>query len=118
MSASSQSNEWRICCLKPRALVYDTTFGSCTIKKDQKIKENSEDYWPFKFGPRTRRADTWDLYLNREEDKAIAVEPNQSPGNATYLANLRLSNLGLKGRFLRKAGALSSGYVIRPLGPN
>ncbi|TRX92715.1 hypothetical protein FHL15_006389 [Xylaria flabelliformis] len=82
--------------------------------KDKKVQENSEDYWAFKFGPRTRRADTWDLYLSREEDMAIAVAPNQSPGDATYLANLRLGKLGFRGRLLRKAGALSSGYVLRP----
>ncbi|KAH8160213.1 hypothetical protein CIB48_g8034 [Xylaria polymorpha] len=82
-----------------------------------KFTPDYEDYWQFEFGPRTRHADTWDLYLNLEEDMAIAVEPNQSPGDATYLANLRLSNLGFRGRLLRKAGALSSGYVIRPLGP-
>ncbi|KAI1116629.1 hypothetical protein F5Y14DRAFT_50918 [Nemania sp. NC0429] len=82
-------------------------------------RKDSENYWPFELGPRTRRADTWDLYYKRKEDTAIAVEPNQSPGHgdATYLVNLRLGNLGLKGKFLRKAGALNSGYAIRPLGP-
>ncbi|KAI0860404.1 hypothetical protein F4860DRAFT_217403 [Xylaria cubensis] len=114
MSTSSQSNKWHSRCLTQRVLVFDTAFGSCTIMKDKKVKANSEDYWAFKVGPRTRRADTWDLYLNREEDMVIAVAPNQSPGDAIYLANLRLGNLGFRGRLLRKAGALSSGYVLRP----
>ncbi|KAJ8125378.1 hypothetical protein O1611_g8261 [Lasiodiplodia mahajangana] len=116
MSDSKQSTKSRICCLKPRAIVFDTTFGCSTIQNEKKVMENSEDYWPFELGPRKCRADTWDIYLNPEEDAAIAVESNKSPGNGTYLASLRLGH-GFKVRFLRKAGALSSGYVIRPMGP-
>ncbi|KAI1128947.1 hypothetical protein F5Y10DRAFT_239559 [Nemania abortiva] len=115
MSASRQSSKSRICCLKPRALVFDTTFDSCTIQKDARIKENSEDYWPFEIGPRTHHADRWDLYFNEEEDTAIAVEQGQL-AYGTYLVNLRLSKIGLKARFLRKTGALTNGYIIRPMG--
>ncbi|KAI0096141.1 hypothetical protein GGR51DRAFT_49404 [Nemania sp. FL0031] len=117
MSASSRSIKPRICCLEPRALVFDTTTGPCTIKKEKRVKEHSEDYWPFELGPRKRRDDTWDVYLNPEEDGVIVVESNKSPGNGTYLASLRLRQLSLRGKFLRKAGALRSGYVIRPMGP-
>ncbi|KAI1203678.1 hypothetical protein F5X97DRAFT_97589 [Nemania serpens] len=116
MSTSCQSSKRPVCGLKPRALVFDMASGSCTIKKDKEVKENSKDHLPFEVGPSTRSTDAWDLYLKRNEDVVIVTEPNQSPGDATYLANLRLGNLGVRGRLLRKAGALNSGYVVRPSG--
>ncbi|KAI1270848.1 hypothetical protein F5Y07DRAFT_384973 [Xylaria sp. FL0933] len=118
MSTQNPSSEKaRSCCLKQRALVYDTTFDSCTIKRDKKIRENYEDYWPFQFGPPTTRADSWDLFLDEKADRATAVGSDPPPRTANYVAGLQLSRLGIWGRFLRKTGALNNGYIVRPQAP-
>ncbi|KAI0450267.1 hypothetical protein F5B21DRAFT_440576 [Xylaria acuta] len=114
MSSHNYPEKARVCCLKRRAVVYDTTFHSCTIKIDDKIKENYEDYWSFQLGPPRKRADSWDLFLDEKTDRITAVRPDRPRGDGTLVAGLRLSKLGVWGRLLRKTGVLSTGYIVRP----
>ncbi|KAF2973366.1 hypothetical protein GQX73_g232 [Xylaria multiplex] len=114
MPTHKHSKKTRRCCLKPQALVYDTTVDSYTIKADDKIKENYEDYWSFKLGPPETRTDSWDLFLNEKADCAIAVGQDRPPKDAIFIAGLQLSNLGVWGKILRKTGALNNGYIKRP----
>ncbi|KAI8627104.1 hypothetical protein F5Y19DRAFT_444381 [Xylariaceae sp. FL1651] len=114
MAAHEPPEKPRFCCLKRRALVYDTTSGSYTIKVDDIIRQNYEDYWPFQFGPPKTRSDSWDIFLDYRNDKALAVEPHQPPEGGVFLAGLQLNKLGIWGKLLRKAGVLSNGYSIRP----
>ncbi|KAI0413804.1 hypothetical protein F5X98DRAFT_350754 [Xylaria grammica] len=114
MPTHNRSAIRRRCCLKPRALVYDTEIGSYTIKTDEEIRRNLEDYWPFQLGPPRTRADSWDLFLNEEEDSAIAIGKDLPPKDSVFIAGLRLSNLGVWGKILRKTGTLNKGYIIRP----
>ncbi|KAI0973988.1 hypothetical protein F4678DRAFT_458776 [Xylaria arbuscula] len=117
MSALSPSEKTRLCCLKQRALVYDTKFDSYTIKTNEKIKENYEDYWSFQIGPPRTRVDSWDIFLNEKADRAIAVGPDLPPKDGIFVAGLQLGKLGVWGRLLRKTGALNNGYIIRPQAP-
>ncbi|KAI0406027.1 hypothetical protein F4802DRAFT_596695 [Xylaria palmicola] len=114
MPTHREAAKTRVCCLRPRAVVYDTYFNSCTVRVDEKIQENYEDYWSFKLGPPRTRADSWDLFLNEKTDRVTAVGPDQRRADGTFVAGLRLSNLGVWGRILRKTGFLSNGYIIRP----
>ncbi|KAI0912098.1 hypothetical protein F4824DRAFT_191570 [Ustulina deusta] len=114
MAPRSQSKKAHLCCLKQRALVYDTTFDSYTIKTNEKIRENYEDYWSFQLGPPRTRADSWDLFLNEKADRAIAIGTDRPPKDAIFIAGLQLSKLGVWGRLLRRTGVLNNGYIIRP----
>ncbi|KAI8953191.1 hypothetical protein F4801DRAFT_537744 [Xylaria longipes] len=114
MSSRNRPEKARVCCLKRRAVVYDTTFNSCSIKIDDKIKENYEDYWSFQLGPRKTRADSWDLFLDEETDRITAVGPDLPRRDGALVAGLRLRKLGVWGRILRKTGVLSTGYIVRP----
>ncbi|KAI1425680.1 hypothetical protein F5Y12DRAFT_795598 [Xylaria sp. FL1777] len=124
MPTDNNSEKPRRCCLKQRALVYDTTSNSCTIKTDEEIKEitiadkdvllDHEDYLSFHLGPPSTDPDSWDLYVNENEDQAIAVGGAVPPHDAIFVAGLRLNNLGVWGRFLRRTGALNNGYIIKP----
>jgi hypothetical protein len=73
-----------------------------------------EDYWPFQLGPPKTRSDSWDLFLDEKKDQAMAVGPDRSPEDGIFVAGLQLSKLGVWGRLLRRTGALSNGYIIRP----
>ncbi|KAI3317964.1 hypothetical protein HD806DRAFT_513253 [Xylariaceae sp. AK1471] len=114
MSTPNSSEKARVCCLKRRALVYDTTFDSYTIKVDDKVQQNYEDYWSFQLGPPGKRSDSWDLFLDEKNDQAMAVGPDRQPGDGIFVAGLELSKLGVWGRLLRRTGVLSTGYIIRP----
>ncbi|KAI0970595.1 hypothetical protein F4678DRAFT_435748 [Xylaria arbuscula] len=120
MPGSSHLSKRPKCSLKPRVLVYDVASDSCSIKKEQKFQKtpDSKDYLPFTMKPQTRSGDdNVDLYLNKKEDTAVAVGPNSlPPRDSNHLAGLRLDKLGLKGKLLRKAGALNNGYVVKPSG--
>ncbi|KAH8165621.1 hypothetical protein CIB48_g2614 [Xylaria polymorpha] len=113
MPHHNYSEKARVCCLKQRAVVYDTTFNSFAIKVDDKVKENYEDYWSFQLGPKTR-TDSWDLFLDEKTDQITAVGPDLPRGDGTLVAGLRLKKLGFWGRLLRTTGVLSTGYLVRP----
>ncbi|KAI0016705.1 hypothetical protein F4780DRAFT_758382 [Xylariomycetidae sp. FL0641] len=102
--------------IKRRALVYDSTAGSYTIKTDDRIREADYDaYWAFYLGPCPKtRSDSWDLFLDCEKDKAQAVEPNNPPEDCVFVTGLHLNQLGSWGKFLRKTGVLDGGYILRP----
>ncbi|KAI1751777.1 hypothetical protein F4782DRAFT_504211 [Xylaria castorea] len=114
MPHHKHSQKARVCRLKRRAVVYDTSFNYCAIKIDDKVKENYEDYWSFQLGPPRTRTDSWDLFLDEKTDRMTAVGPDLPRGNGTFVAGLRLSKLGVWGRILRKTGVLNNGYIIRP----
>ncbi|KAI1738991.1 hypothetical protein F4680DRAFT_449453 [Xylaria scruposa] len=114
MASHNHTEKARVFGLKRRALIYNSTFDFHSIEIDDDVKKNSGLYWSFQLGPPTTPIDQWDLFWDERSDQYTAVAPGEPEVDGIFIAWLRLGNLGVWARTLRKAGVLNNGYVMKP----